>query len=211
MNFLAFWITAMFIIGSASTEGETLSDNEIVTVEDEVEGRSCYDCHGGQGGHGHGGGGSHEIIDQGHTSIQYGSGGYENGQVGGWGFGFGGIGIVVIPIIGLNIAIVILLAIILKHLVKITEHLGYVEEEPIFQPIYTGVSTYQTYDHGGAYGGGAGYGGAVNSYGGSHVGGYKKRASTAEGRNMADASTVNFLSSIVGGALDKYSKVDVEE
>ncbi|XP_068241206.1 uncharacterized protein [Palaemon carinicauda] len=196
MNFLAFWITAMLILGSTSAEEEKPSDNQLLTVEDKVEGRACYDCNAGVD--------AHEAVE--HVQVQYGGHGGD-GNVGWWGFGFGGLGLIVIPIIGLNIAIVILLAIILKHLVKITEHLGYVEEEPIYQPVYTGYTTYQGYDHGGAanaYGGGAAYGGSGSG------GGYKKRAST-EGRNMADASTVNFLSSIVGGALDKYSKIDIEE
>ncbi|KAK7082005.1 hypothetical protein SK128_013247 [Halocaridina rubra] len=210
MRCLSFWLTALVLIGlsKALDDEETSIENEIIPETDNdhdsgnalVEGRACYDCHGG------GGGSSNE-----HLEIPYPN---HHKDILHWiidGVGFKGIFLIIIPIIGLEIAIVIILAIILKYVKKISESLAY-QEEPTY------AYTYQTYDtpypasygsygsHGATSYGGGGGGGA----GKPATGGYTKRT-TRGAPNFSSRSTLEYATNLFEKAFEKYIDIDEEQ
>ncbi|XP_042210719.1 uncharacterized protein LOC121858353 [Homarus americanus] len=199
MSWVYLLFSAALVIGSTLAEMEVDATNQVHLGEDgAVEGRACATCHGGA-----------ETI----SSVPYGSGGLDVGDhgtfiptghfdlFGGLFSAIGGLGtgVFAIPILAVNIAILVLLAILLAHVKQLGGYGDTGSVDPIIHyapvPSYSsgvgvgGGSTYQSYDSG--------------------AGGYSKR-STEEARGLPSPSTFQFLSKMVADAISKYSEMESE-
>ncbi|XP_071544224.1 uncharacterized protein [Panulirus ornatus] len=201
MSWVSFVLFAALLIGSVIAVEDVNSANEVLAEGEHVEGRSCTNCGGSTQQSGSYGTGSQvitSVLDKPSYSAFIPTGSFDpsvllSGALGDPG-GLG-IGVFAIPILAVNIAILVLLAILLAHV----KYLGYGDTgtgdsvyhyAPVPAYVGGGHSSYQSYD--------------------SSASGYSKR-SAKDGRNLQSPSTFQFLTKMVADAIEKYGAVDEDE
>ncbi|MPC49308.1 uncharacterized protein LOC123518422 isoform X2 [Portunus trituberculatus] len=200
------WLPLLLCLSSALLIGSSWADqgvdygNEITAEpeEDAAEGRLCTTCgkvatysidsHGSHSSHGTGGYGTHgstTSLDSVDLSSLMGMSTIASSLLSkGSGLSFG---MFALPILGVNIAILVILGILLYHVKKLTYYGDTGTGDVYHYAAYpAGHSTYQSYDSG-----------------------YHRR-STEEGRGMESPSTFQVFTQMVFDAIEKYGEMETE-